>query len=150
MQGAVTLRNAPGVFELVEGALLEADRERAQGLGALLGCQRGEECRVHAAGKENADRNVADEMGAHRVAHPRTQFLDELCLFVVSQLLDGNRCGTCEPLQPDAPVLPQQKMSRRQLAHLTEDRQRRRDRVEGEERFERIEVDLAARQRSEL
>jgi hypothetical protein len=39
---------------------------------------------------------------------------------------------------------------RRELARLAEDRQRRRDRVEGEERLERVEVDLAARQRAQL
>jgi hypothetical protein len=36
------------------------------------------------------------------------------------------------------------------LRDLAEDRQRRRDRVEGEERLERVEVDLAARQRAQL
>ena len=38
----------------------------------------------------------------------------------------------------------------RQLPDVAEDRVRRRDRVEGEERLERVEVDLAARQRPQL
>ena len=37
-----------------------------------------------------------------------------------------------------------------QLAHVPEDRQRPRDRVEREEGLERVEVDLAARQRAQL
>ena len=41
-------------------------------------------------------------------------------------------------------------MPGRQLAGLAKDRQRGRDRVEGEERLERVEVDLPARQRAQL
>ena len=41
-------------------------------------------------------------------------------------------------------------MARREFAHVTEDRQRPRDRVEGEKRLERVEVDLAARKRAQL
>ena len=41
-------------------------------------------------------------------------------------------------------------MPGRELADVAEDRVRRRDRVEGEERLERVEVDLAARQRPQL
>ncbi len=41
-------------------------------------------------------------------------------------------------------------MAGRELANLTEDRQRRRDRVEGEKRFQRVGIDLAARQSAKL
>src|SRR5215210_3318189 len=41
-------------------------------------------------------------------------------------------------------------MPRGQLAHLAENRQRCRDRVEGEERFECVQVDLAPRKRAQL
>src|SRR5205085_7530150 len=45
---------------------------------------------------------------------------------------------------------PRKDMSRRELAAIAEDRQRRGNRVEGEERLERVEVDLAARERAQL
>src|SRR5439155_16887163 len=54
---AVTLRNESCVGELVERTLLEADRERAQGLGALLRCKRREERGVDAAREQDGDRN---------------------------------------------------------------------------------------------
>ena len=63
----VTLRDEARTGELVERALLESDRERAQRLGALLGSQSGEERRVDAAREQNADGHVADEVCAHGV-----------------------------------------------------------------------------------
>ncbi len=63
----VTLRNEPGVGELVERALLEADRERAQWLRGLLRRKCRKECRVDAAGEQNADGNVADQVRADGV-----------------------------------------------------------------------------------
>ena len=47
-------------------------------------------------------------------------------------------------------LLPDEHVPGRELADVAEDRVRRRDRVEGEERLERVEVDLAARERTEL
>ena len=54
-----------------------------------------------------------------------------------------------EALQLDAAV-PHQKVSGRQLARALEDRERSRNGVEGKEPFERVQVDLPARQRTQL
>ena len=89
----VALGDEPRVGELVERALLEADRERVQRIVRLLGGERGEQRGVDAAGEQDADRDVADEMRAHRVAQPRAQLLDELRLVLVAELV-GNRRGT--------------------------------------------------------
>ena len=62
----------------------------------------------------------------------------------------GSGPGPRVALERDAAVVPRQDVPGRQLADLAEDRERRRDRVEGEERLERVEVDLAAGQRVEL
>ena len=144
----VTLRDEPCTRELVEGPLLEADRERAQRLGALLCGEGSEERRVDAARKQNAHGHVTDEVRAHGVPQTRSQLLDELRLLVLAQLLE--RCRTGKASQLETAVFPDQQMSRRELADFAEDRQRCRDRVEREERFQRVEVDLAARQGAQL
>ena len=128
--------------------LLEADRERAHRLRALLRRERRERAGVDAAREQHADRDVGDEVRAHRVAQPRTALLDELGL--VGVVPRRQRPGPGVPLELDAPVLPGEHVTRRELADLAEDRERRRDRVEGEERLERVEVELARRQRVEL
>ena len=143
---AVALGDEPRVGELVERALLEADRERAERLGALLRGQRGQRRRVDPAREQHADRDVRDEVGADGVAQPRTQLLDQLCLVVVPQRLGRCRRGPCVALEPDLALLPDEQVAGRELARVAEDRQRRRDRVEGEEGLQRLEVDLAARE----
>ena len=64
MVGAVQLGHAARQLELVERALLEADRERAHAVGALARGQRGERRRVDAARQHHADRDIGDEVGA--------------------------------------------------------------------------------------
>ena len=132
----VALGDAARVGELVERALLEPDRERAQRLGALLGGERGEQRGVDAAGEQHADGHVADEVRAHGVAQARPQLLDELGLLVLAELLE-RRCRPREALRRSTrTVLPDQQVPGRELASLAEDRQRRGDRVEREERLE--------------
>ncbi len=150
MLRGIALGDAAGIRQLVEGAFFEADRERAQRLRALVRGERRQERRVDAAGEQHADRDVADEMRAHGIAHPRAQLLDELGLLVVARVARRDRGGAREPLEAGAAAFPDEDVARRELADLAKDRQRRRNGVESEERLERVEVDLAARQRPEL
>src|SRR4051812_3192962 len=83
MLRAVPVRDRTRPGELVEGRFLESDRERADGHAALLGRQGGERTGVDAAGEQHADGDVRDEMGAHRIAQPRSAFFDELGLVCV-------------------------------------------------------------------
>src|SRR4029078_7162360 len=99
---------------------------------------------------EDADRHVRQEVRFDRVAHARPQLLDELRLVTVAPLSLGRRTGPRILLERDRAVLPDEHVPGRELAHVAEDRVRRRDRVEGEERLERVEVDLAAWQRPQL
>ena len=147
----VALGDEPRVGALVEAPLLEADRERVHGLGRLLRGERGEHGRVDAAREQHADRDVGEQMRAHRVAQPRAQLLDELRLVVAAQLVHGHRPGPRVALELEAAAFrPHEQMTGGQLARVAEDRVRRRDRVEREKRLERVEVDLAARKRAQL
>jgi hypothetical protein len=149
--GGVPLRDEPGVVELVERALLESDREGPQRLGPLFRRERSEQRGVDAAREENAHGHVADEVGADGVADPRAQLLDELRLVAPPLFLDRNGRRPRKAFDPHrARLRPDEQVPGRQLPDLTEDRQRRGDRVEGEERLERVEVDLAAREGAEL
>src|SRR6476620_5980437 len=87
-------------------------------------------------------------MCAHGVPQARSQLLDELRLLVLAQLLE--RCRPGKAAELETVVFPDQQMSRRELADFAEDRQGCRDRVEREERFQRVEVDLTARQGTHL
>ena len=89
-------------------------------------------------------------MRADRVAQPAAQLLEQLGLVVVAQLSERYWSGPRVALQLHAPGLPDEQVAGRQLAALVEDRERCRDRVEGEEGLETVEVELAARQRSQL
>ena len=82
-------------------------------------------------------------MGTNRISHARAQLLDELGLLVVSHL-DGRRRPR-KPTQVSMAIRPDQHVAGRQLPDLAEDRQRCGNRVERQERLDRIEVDLAAR-----
>ena len=146
----VPLDDEPRVRQLIEGPLLEADREGAQRLGRLLRRECGECRRVDPAREEHTDGHVADEVRAHRVAQARAQLLGELGVFLAPHLVRGHRRRPRETPQRHLARLPGKHVPGRKLAALPEDRQRRRDRVEGEERLERVEVDLAARERSQL
>src|SRR5215469_14198405 len=90
----VTVRDEPRVGALVEAALREADRERVHGLRGLLGRERRERGRVDAAGEEDADRYVREQMRPHGVAQPSPQLLDQLGLVAVPQLAFGGRART--------------------------------------------------------
>ena len=87
----------------------------------------------------------ADEMRSHRVSQPRAQLLDQLGLVVVPEL--GQRPRVRAGAKRSIRVFPRSRTSTwpgGSLRDLAEDRQRRRDRVEGEEGLERVEVDLSA------
>src|SRR5579862_1915338 len=86
-------------------------------------------------------------MRLDRVAEPGAELLDELGLVAVAHL---GWPGSCETLDSDGAVLPDEHVPRGELADVAEDRIRRWDRVESEERLERVGVDLPARQRTEL
>ena len=60
--GRIALRDQSRVGELVEGVFLEADRERAQRLRALLLRERRQQAGVDPAGEEHAHGNVAHEV----------------------------------------------------------------------------------------
>ena len=150
MTRAVALGDQTRVGELVERALLEADRERSHRLCGLLRGERCERSGVDPAREQHADRDVGQQVRPHGVAQPGAQLLDQLGLVVVAQLGDRDRRGPRVALEAHVAVLPDEHVPRRELAGLAEDRQRRRDRVEGEEGLERVEVDLPARQRAEL
>ena len=141
-------RDRPRAVELVERRLLEADRERAHRLRRLLGGERRERARVDAAGEQHADRHVRDQVRAHRVAQARAALLDELRLVLV--VARRQRARAREAGERRAAVVPGQRVAREQLADVPEDRERRGHDVEGEERLERVEVDVAVRQRVEL
>ena len=148
MDRVVALRDRAGAGQLVERRLGEADRERAHPLRRLLGRERREEPRVDAAGEQHADRHVGDEVRAHRVAQARAAFLDELGL--VLAVARRQRPRPRESLELDAAVGPRERVARRQLADVDEDRARRRHAVERQERFERVEVDIPVREGVEL
>ena len=148
--GAVPLGDQARVGALVEAPLCETDRERVHRLRRLLSRERCKRRRVDAAGEEDADRDVREEMCPHRVAKPRPELLDELRLVAVAQLGGHRRAGPRVPLERDRAVLPDEHVPGGQLPDVAEDRVRRGDRVEGEERLEGVEVDLAARQRPHL
>ena len=89
-------------------------------------------------------------MGAHGVAQPSAELLDEFRLVVSAQLVDRHRAGSGVAFELDAALRPDEQMAGGKLSRVAEDRVRRRDRVEREERLERVEIDLAARKRAQL
>jgi len=103
------------------------------------------------AGEQDADRNVGQQMCAHRVAQAGAQLLDELRLVVPAQLVNGHgtRAGVAAELDPAA-LRPDQQVARRKLPRVAEDRIGRRNRVERKKGLERIDIDLAAWKRAEL
>ena len=148
--GVVALGDLASARRLVERALLEADRERPQATCRLLRRERGQKRGVDTARKEDADRDVADQVRAHRVAHARPQLLAQLAGGLVALFAGVHRQRPGEPFQSHLTVLPDEQVPGRQLARLAEDREGRRDEVEGEVGLERVEVDLSSRQGAEL
>ena len=86
-------------------------------------------------------------MRTYRVAKACPALLEQLSLVVDSH---RQRPGPREALEGDLPVLPGQHVSGRQLADLAEDRERGGNGVGRQERLERVEVEVALRQRVEL
>ena len=76
--GVVALGDLAGACGLVEGALLETDRERPQATRRLLRRECGQKRGVDAARKEDTDRDVTDQVCANRIAHARPQLLAQL------------------------------------------------------------------------
>src|SRR6266849_2240821 len=72
MVGAQMLGNLPCIPRFIERALREPDR-KALHLGAELGHHRGHRARVDAARKKDPERDIADQLLAHRLAQHRPQ-----------------------------------------------------------------------------
>ena len=64
---AEVVRDAPGVFQLVERRLVEPDGKRLHARAGGLRHQADNQARVDAAGQERAERNVAHQMRADGV-----------------------------------------------------------------------------------
>jgi hypothetical protein len=142
--GVVELSDLARTRELVEGALFEADRERLHPLAAFERGKRRERSRVDAARKQHADRYVGEQMRPHRVSQARAQLLRQLVLVLGSHFPGRNGGGPRVALQSRLAAFPDEQMAGRKLLRPLPDRKRRRDRVEGEESFKGVEVDLAA------
>ena len=78
MDRPVALGDRAGVRALVVARLREADRERPDGVAALLGHRRDDDARVDAAGQERAERHVRDEPLADRREDPVADGLEPL------------------------------------------------------------------------
>jgi hypothetical protein len=143
MVGRVPVRDQPGLLELVERALLEADREGADPVRALAGGQARERGRVDPARQQHAHRHVGDEVRADRVAEPLTKLFRELLLAFGARAVGGDRPRTRIPSQADVSAGRDQNVARGQLPRFPEDRERRRNRVEREKGLQRVQVDLA-------
>ena len=144
--GAEALGDRPRAAQLVEAALVKADRERPQALAGLLRRERGQQPGVDAATQPDADRHVADEVRADAVTQPRRELLRELALVLRAHV--ARRRGRGAAPAPDLRRVawaPVQQRAGLELADVAEDRQRRGDRVEREVRLERVGVELAAK-----
>ena len=97
--GPVPLRDLARVGQLVERALLEADREGLHPLGRLERCQGGQRARVDTAREEHAHRNVGDQVRSHRVPQSGAELLRQLGLVARAGLCGWNRDGAGEALQ---------------------------------------------------
>ena len=151
MVRAIALGNQSSICAFVEAAFWKADGEGVHRFGRLLRRERREHRRVDTARQEHADRHVREKVRPHGVAQPRAQLFDELGFVVASQLIDRHRPRTRVALDAErTALLPDQHVPGRELARVAEDRERGRNRIEGEKCLERVEVDLALRQRAEL
>ena len=147
--GPEALGDDPRQGSLVELALVEADRERAHLPRGLRG-ERGQHARVDPAREEDADGHVGDQVRPNRVAQPLAQLLGQLVLAFGADLARRHGAWSCVALDRDVralPGLPDEHAPGWQLAHVAEDRQRRRHEAEREERLERVLVDLAGEPR---
>src|SRR4051812_18964078 len=84
-------------------------------------------------------------MNAHRVSQARAKLFGQFVLVLGPHLAGGNWSGPRIELHLRLPLaFPNEHMTGWKLLGPLPDRKRRRDRVEGEERLESVEVDLAA------
>jgi hypothetical protein len=142
MVGAVATGEEPRPLELVEARLLEADREGLQRLGLLAGGEGDDAGRVDAAREQHTDRHVGNQVGADRAAQGLAQLARQLPGRATPDCIGCDRRGPrVAPLRQPA-VAPDGHGAGRKLARLGEDRQRRRDRVEGQVGGDGAGVDL--------
>src|SRR5207244_13512848 len=111
---AVPTCDRPRARELVEGRFLETDRERADGLAALLCRQSGERTGVDAAREQHADGDVRDEVGADGIAQARPALFDELGL--VCAMTWSERAWASEAPKLELTPAPGEQVAGRELA----------------------------------
>ncbi len=99
---AVALGDEPCVPSFVVALILEADRERADGLGALLRHGRDDDAGVDSARQESSEGHVRDEPLADGVADAVPDGFDPL---PVASGHSGGRLEAPVPLCPDNPAL---------------------------------------------
>ena len=127
--------------QLVEGRILEPDRERRDGARDLLAHEREHGRRVEAAGEEHADRHVAHEVASHRVGEEVAERLDAVA--------NGELLGLARVLEPpvgvhlDAALVGHQQMARHHLLDALVAGERRGHVTEGQVVVEGLEVRLA-------
>ncbi len=143
MVGAVAAGDQARAVELVEARLLEADREGLHPRPFLARGERRQPGRVDAAGEQHPDRDVGDQVGADRVAQRLAQLPREAVDRAAPGFGGGDRARARVALPAHLSAAPGEQRARGQLARLGEDRQRRRDRVEGEIGGDGPGVDLA-------
>ncbi len=138
--GAVQLGDLPRVRRLVPLLDVEADRERLDRLGRLLGHRRDHRARVDAAGEEGAEGHVASQAQASRLEQLGADPLVHLLLVGVDVVGLIGELPVAARLEPA--VLPREHVAGRQLAQRGERRAGLGDVLEVKERVDRLEVDL--------
>ena len=82
-------------------------------------------------------------MCPHRIPKPLAKLGGQLLVPLRAHVPRFHRARPCVALDPRLAAVPDQDVAGGQLADLREDGQRSRNRVEGQERLERVEIDLA-------
>jgi hypothetical protein len=103
-------------IELVERALLEADREGLHRIPALLRRERRQRRGVDPAGQQDADGHVRDEMGAHAVAQAVAQLRGEHRRRLGARDGRGPRAAPARDLDAPGVGVPREPVAGRQLA----------------------------------
>ena len=126
--GADRARDLARVFELVERAILERDREGLQRPVDHPRHQRGDRAAVDAARQEHAERHVAHQPQADRFLEQRPEPLDEVRRFGDSSALGPvSRVGMSQYCRMrDRTAFEDQPMPGQQLVDAAEHRLRRR------------------------
>jgi hypothetical protein len=139
MLGAERGGHCPRVRRLVERGILEADGERLDPSRRVAARDGGHGRRIDAAREEHAERDVGEEMLAHRKVQRRRELRHR-----------GDFLGRPAAV-PDVPPRLELRLARRvhepvpgrQLAHGAQDRLRRRHPLVGEIRGQRVGIELA-------